>query len=105
MDDVLVAQSKWFDSRDGKIIIYAQLISETQVEGRKAFCLGKDGRVLAILGPASEKLNLKQPRGKTLPAPHLAPHIPAILRGSRSGCRVSLCSGCMQSSSPHAQGS
>lgn len=105
LDDVLVAQSKWFDSRDGKIIICAQLISETQVEGRKVFCLGKGARVLAILGPASEKLNLKQPRGKTLPAPHLAPHVPTILGGSQSRCQASLCSAYMQSSSPHAQGS
>lgn len=83
MDDVLV-QSKWLVSRDGKII-YTQLIWETRIEGRKVFCLDDDVMVLAILGPVHRKLNLKQPMGKTLPAPHLAFHFPAILRPLCSG--------------------
>lgn len=44
------------------------------------FRLGEDGRVLAMLGPASEKLNLKQPMGEMLPTPHLASRVPTTLR-------------------------
>lgn len=54
------------------------------------FCLDDDAMVLAILGPVHKKLNLKHPTGKTLPAPHLASHIPAILRPSCSGCLPTL---------------